>query len=102
MSSAHRSPGWWGGGRATAASEWCKQHYGWTCWLCGHEIAEGDYSVDHIIERRVRPDLTWEPSNWRPAHRTKKPAWGCPGNAGRSAQKQAESPVTQTWSAPGW
>lgn len=62
----------------------------------------GDYSVDHILERRVRPDLTWEPSNWRPMHRTKKPMWGCPGNAGRSAARQSDAPVTRAWSAEGW
>lgn len=26
------------------------------------------FSVEHIIARAVRPDLTWDPSNWGPAH----------------------------------
>jgi len=25
-------------------------------------------SVQHIIARKVRPDLTWDPSNWGPGH----------------------------------
>jgi hypothetical protein len=90
------TPGWWGGGRATKASDYCKRVYGFTCWLCGHDIAADDYSVDHVVERRLRPDLTWEPSNWRPCHRTKKPEFDCPGNSGRSARG-----VTY-FTEPGW
>ena len=104
MTSKYGEPGWWGGGRAAKAADYCKRVYGWTCWLCGHAIEPGDYSVDHVKERRHYPELTWEPSNWRPAHRTKKPQWNCPGNAGRSAQAQNEprSTPVQAWTASGW
>jgi 5-methylcytosine-specific restriction endonuclease McrA len=86
----------WVGGHATKASDWCKANLGWMCGYCGHPIAEGDYSVDHIIPKSIAPELTWEPSNWRPMHRTKKPRWGCPGNCGlgnrgRVRNAQAES-----------
>jgi len=94
-------PDWWGGGRATAASRYCKRVYGWTCWLCGHEIEPWDYTVDHVIERSVRPDLTWEPSNWRPAHGRRRDEYGCPGNKGRSNGKR----VTDSdcgWTASIW
>lgn len=92
--------GGWSGRRAQRALDWCKQHYGWTCWICGHLIDEGDYSVDHIIERSLRPDLTWEPSNWRPAHLRKHPEFSCPGNSGRSNQRQPK--LMPEWTAPGW
>ena len=99
---AHHPPGWWGGGRAKKARDYCKRVYGYTCWLCGHEIAEDDYTVDHVVERSIAPHLTWEPSNWRPAHGRKHPEIGCPGNKGRSANAQAPPPPVQAWSAPGW
>ena len=98
MPSAVKPPGWWGGGRAQKAAEYCKRVYGWTCWLCGHEITPDDYTVDHVKERKQYPELTWEPSNWRPAHKRKHPEWGCPGNSGRSAS--ASRPVR--YESPSW
>ena len=35
------------------------------CYLCGHP---GSGSVDHVISRKLRPDLALEPSNLRPVH----------------------------------
>jgi hypothetical protein len=96
MSPKYGEPGWWGGARATKAGAYCKRVYGWTCWLCGHAIAPDDYTVDHVIERSVRPDLTWEPSNWRPAHGRKHPEWDCPGNKGRSGR------AVTYFTEPGW
>jgi 5-methylcytosine-specific restriction endonuclease McrA len=93
----------WAGGYVVKARAYCQRVHGFTCWICGHLIVDADdYSVDHVIERSVRPDLTFDPSNWRPAHRRKHPELNCPGNAGRTARKQGQQPVTQTWSAPGW
>lgn len=73
--------------------------YGWTCWLCGHLIADDDYTVDHVIERSVAPHLTWELSNMRPAHGRKHPEFNCPGNKGRSAKPV---PPATRWTAQGW
>jgi hypothetical protein len=92
----------WGGTHVTKAREYCQRVYGFTCWLCGHEIALDDYTVDHVLERKLRPDLTFEPSNWRPAHGRKHPEFNCPGNMGRSANMQAEPAAVSAWSAPGW
>ena len=89
----------WSGRRAQAAVAWCKANLGYTCWLCGHEIPDWDYTVDHVIERKRRPDLMWVKSNWRPAHGRKHPEFGCPGNYGRSGRKQS---AVKTWTAPGW
>lgn len=41
--------------------------YGTTCHLCGRT---GSNTVDHLIPRSVRPDLTWDLNNARPAHRS--------------------------------
>ena len=98
MSPKYGDPGFWGGANATKAKAYVQRVHGFTCWLCGHDIAPDDYTVDHVIERSVRPDLTWDPSNWRPAHGRKHPEWGCPGNKGRSAN--AAPP--RRWVAPGW
>lgn len=89
----------WGGRKAQEAKRYCQTVHGWTCWLCGHEIAPDDYTVDHVIERHIRPDLEWEPTNWRPAHGRKHPELGCPGNFGRSGRKRRRVLV---WTAPGW
>lgn len=36
-----------------------------TCWICGHP---GANSIDHVLSQQARPDLVWEPTNWRAAH----------------------------------
>ena len=92
----------WAGAHVVKARAYCQRVYGWQCWLCGHEIAADDYTVDHVLERKLRPDLTFEPSNWRPAHGRKHPEFNCPGNKGRSANMQAEPAPVSAWSAPGW
>ena len=89
----------WSGRRAQDAAEWCKANLGWTCWLCGHPIEPGDYSVDHVLPRMTHPELTWERANWRPAHGRRHPQWGCPGNYGRSGRKRK---LVRTWTAAGW
>jgi len=89
----------WNGRRASKAKAECQRIYGWTCWLCGHEIEPDDYSVDHVVERSRAPELTWDPDNWRPAHGRRHPEFGCPGNYGRSGRKR---PITRSWTASGW
>lgn len=90
----------WSGRRAQAAKVECQRRWGFTCWLCGHTITDpGDYTVDHVIERKKAPHLTWDPNNHRPAHGRKHPELGCPGNFGRSGRKRRRVLV---WTAPGW
>ena len=91
----------WAGGHVVKARAYCQRVYGYTCWLCGHEIAPDDYTVDHVLERSTHPHLTFDPSNWRPAHGRKHPEWNCPGNFGRVPEKPEPTPV-RAWSAPGW
>jgi hypothetical protein len=38
-----------------------------TCWICHQPGAD---TVDHIIERMLRPDLVWDLDNARMAHRS--------------------------------
>lgn len=90
----------WSGRKASEAKRTCQILYGWTCWLCGHRIDDpDDYTVDHVLERKIAPALTWEPSNWRPAHGRKHPELGCPGNFGRSGRR---TPKVARWTAEGW
>ena len=89
----------WAGRAAQDVVAWCKANLGYRCWLCGRQIAEDDYSVDHVLDRKHYPHLTWVKSNWQPAHGRKHPEWGCPGNYGRSGRKR---PIVRTWTAPGW
>ena len=93
----------WAGAHVTKAREYVKRVYGWTCWICGHAITDDDdYTVDHVKERKHYPELTWEPSNWRPAHKRKHPEFGCPGNSGRSANAQPRPEPVRAWTASGW
>lgn len=88
----------WVGGRSQRARRQCQQMYGWTCHLCGKPITDPkDYSVDHVIPRSVAPALTWDPSNWRPAHLGKHPDLGCPGNRGRGTKPIASQSISRRW-----
>lgn len=68
----------WSGARmmkVVAEQKRIHAHRNSPCFLCGQSIdyrALPDdlhrFSVEHIIPRSIRPDLTWEPSNWAPAH----------------------------------
>lgn len=91
----------WGGRRAQAATAYCQRVYGWTCWLCGHDIAPDDYSVDHVVPRSVDASLTWIPTNWRPAHFRSHPEIGCIGNVGRGNRMRRKS-QRELWRAAGW
>ena len=89
----------WSGARAQKA---LKQVRTWgsakdlPCILCGQPI---DYtlrkpdqqscSVQHIKSRREYPHLTWDPSNWAPAH------LGC--NAGERRSDAAGLGITSDW-----
>ena len=68
----------WGGRRATEALDRVRTlgaRNNTPCAVCHSKI---DYrlrypdpwscSVQHIVSRKLRPDLTWHPSNWAPAH----------------------------------
>lgn len=59
---------------------------GTICHLCGREGAD---TVDHIVPRSVRPDLSFVVSNGRPAHKT------CNSSRGKKA-------VAEAYAAPGW
>ena len=91
---------YWGGQIVKDATAYCQRVHGFTCWLCGYPIDPSDYTVDHVQERSRRPDLTTDPSNWRPAHGRKHPEFGCPGNFGRSSRKRPKR--APSWVAEGW
>ena len=68
----------WNGRRATNALQLIRTigaRNQLPCWICHGPI---DYTlryphrrsctVQHIIARSLRPDLTWNPTNWAPAH----------------------------------
>lgn len=68
----------WRGRRVTEARAWMARQIeaaaaGGTPLLCGHcstEVLPGQpFAVGHTIARHERPDLTWEPSNWRAEHK---------------------------------
>ena len=53
----------------------CKQHYPWTCHLCGQAIPRHaprnhplEYQADHVITVDAEPRLAMRLSNLRPSH----------------------------------
>lgn len=81
-------PGW--NGRTTAnAVALVTQRDGDSCAICDHPGAD---SLEHDQPVTVRPDLEWDPSNWKVTHlnpttsthrRCTEPGCTCPGNVGR-------------------
>lgn len=64
----------WGGRTAQRAAARVKASRP-PCWLCGqpinYQLPAGDpqaFTLDHVVPRSLRPDLVWEPTNWRAAH----------------------------------
>lgn len=78
----------WNGRRVTRAIAWVIQRDAGICHLCQHP---GANSLDHEEPVTTRPDLEWDPTNWRAAHRhgagtplgCTTPGCHCPGNVGR-------------------
>jgi len=87
MSRATQAVGWHGD-RLRRARAWAMRNLGWTCWLCGHTIADAsDYTIDHVVPLSENLTLAWDVTNWRPAHGRSHPELGCTGNYGRGARK---------------
>lgn len=104
-------PGW-DGRTIKAALAHVIQRDGDSCAICDHP---GANSIDHDIPVLTRPDLEWDPTNWKASHQfaagqTKGctiPACKCPGNVGRGAvalsviraiiQSQNPEPSSRDW-----
>lgn len=56
----------WGGSEARRLGVLVRAEFGYLCHLCGLEIEEGDYSVDHVVPRSKGGSNSLE--NLRPAH----------------------------------
>jgi hypothetical protein len=60
----------WAGRAVTAARARVGATLPRPCGHCGQPVQPSDaWVIGHKIPRTIRPDLTWEPSNWRPEHR---------------------------------
>ena len=84
--------GAWGGSKSQRLSELVKQEYGYLCHLCLREIAEDNYSVDHIIPRSKGGTDAIE--NLRPAHGKRE--GHCAGNFARGDRSIEAYRATQT------
>jgi hypothetical protein len=60
----------WSGRAVTNARHYMAQLLPLPCGRCGHRVTpEHQWVIGHRIPRSVRPDLTWDPTNWQPEHR---------------------------------
>ena len=55
----------WTGRKAQQYARLTLERYGTTCWLCHLPGAD---TADHVIPKSLRPDLTYDLDNLRPAH----------------------------------
>lgn len=91
----------WSGRRVTEARRYTLQRDQFICWLCGHH---GANSLDHVQPKSTRPDLMWDPLNWKAAHLTpagtrhgcKTEGCTCTGNISRKATPPNQ-PRTRPW-----
>jgi 5-methylcytosine-specific restriction endonuclease McrA len=77
LTNAAPVPPWngWRAQKVVAEQRRIHAHRNTPCWICGQPIdytlGPNDamrFSVDHVQPRSIRPDLTWDPSNWAAAH----------------------------------
>lgn len=79
----------WSGRYAQRIREQVRQAYGSVCWLCGRQIPEGEFSVDHLLLRsRGGSD---EIENLRPAHGR------CNSRRGNRGIVRPISPTSREW-----
>jgi 5-methylcytosine-specific restriction endonuclease McrA len=92
----------WGGRRVTELRKAMAHLLPCVCWRCGQRITEDmQWTIGHIIDRDIAPELTWEPSNHRPEHARCNFSAG--GKAGRRKQmarrprRARTAPVSREW-----
>lgn len=83
----------WGGRRAQRATAYVLRRDTGICWICAQPGAD---TLDHVIPRDTRPDLTWEPTNWKAAHGAARPDLNCPGQYARGNYPGPRRPTITT------
>ena len=88
----------WGGRRVTALRRDMAEQLPAPCWRCRRLITPGmAWTIGHIIEVDIAPELMWEPSNHRPEHQHCNFAAGARyGNRKRRRQRPA-APTSRDW-----
>lgn len=91
----------WSGRRAAAALRQVKargRRLNLPCCLCGQPIdysipstEESGCTVQHVRSRKHFPHLTWDPSNWAPAHR------GCNSSDGAGENLREQGVTSTDW-----
>ena len=91
----------WGGRRVTELRKAMAHLLPTVCWRCGRIITEDmDWTIGHIVDRAVAPELTWDPSNHALEHARCNYAAG-----GRAATRRPQTyrrrrrraPVSREW-----
>lgn len=75
----------WNGRKVTKARAYIASTLPQPCGQCGRDVMPGEeFVVGHVISRRSRPDLAFDPSNWRAEHRR------CSDGTGQQVRIEAE------------
>ena len=91
----------WGGRRVTQARQRMEQYLPLPCSKCGVLVMPGmAWDIDHLIDRAVRPDLTWDETHWGVAHsHCNRKAGARAGNLRRGRRMAATPrlPTSRDW-----
>lgn len=90
----------WGGPRVTRLRQRMAQELPTVCWRCGYVVTEDmAWTIGHIIEVDVAPELMWESTNHRIEHaRCNFSAGARYGNRKRGRSRGVPtSPTSRDW-----
>lgn len=87
----------WGGRKVTRLRQQMAAMLPCVCQRCGRVVTEDmAWTIGHIVDRAVAPELAWEPANHRIEHARCNYAAG--GRAGRRKQtRRRVAPVSRDW-----
>lgn len=87
----------WGGARVTKMRARMAEQLPAPCWRCGRTITpDMQWTIGHIIEADVAPELMWHPDNLAPEHaRCNYSAGARYGN--RKRRRRLPSYTSRTW-----
>ena len=88
----------WGGRRVTALRRDMAEQLPAPCWRCGQLILPGmAWTIGHVIEVDIAPELMWEPSNHRHEHAACNYAAGARYGNRKRHWVRPTSPTSRDW-----
>ncbi len=88
----------WGGRRVTALRRDMAEQLPAPCWRCGQLILPGmAWTIGHVIEVDIAPELMWDPSNHRHEHARCNAAAGARYGNRKRRRVRPTAPTSRDW-----